>query len=288
MAQSPFADYLARFDAGDAIFTAGEEGQTLFVIQTGVVDLLGQDGEEVLATLEKGDFFGEMSLLEGTPRTYSAVAREDAEAIEIGPALFDRMIRSNIELAVRMLRKLSFRLAEAETRLTTPRPPAVAAEAAEAAPSQEAGPATPEDMQPTPGMVITDKAPPPAPEFKQAPPPAAATASTANGEPCLVNPQGDEVFPLSGSKIHVGRFDPVTGMRPEVDLTLLDLKRSVSRRHAILIHDGEGFALSEEVGALNGTEVNGDQVDPGAQVRIQHGDDVAFGGVILKFQTSTA
>ena len=80
MAQSPFADYLARYDAGDAIFTAGEEGQTLFVIQAGVIDLVGEDGKEILATLERGDFFGEMSLLEGTPRTYSAVAREDAEA----------------------------------------------------------------------------------------------------------------------------------------------------------------------------------------------------------------
>jgi len=280
MAQSPFADYLARFDAGDTIFTAGEEGQTLFVIQTGVVDLVGKDGQEVLASLEKGDFFGEMSLLEGTPRTYSAVAREDAEAIEIGPALFDRMIRSNIELAVRMLRKLSFRLAEAERRLTTPRTPAVAP-----APSQPHGQTPATVMQPTPAPRVTDGAP--APEFKPAPSAAAVAAAASNGGAFLVNPQGDEVFPLSGSKIHVGRFDPVTGMRPEVDLTLLDLKRSVSRRHAILIHDDEGFALSEEVGALNGTEVNGEQVDPGTQVRIRPGDDVAFGGVTLKFQTTT-
>ena len=39
----------------------------------------------------------------------------------------------------------------------------------------------------------------------------------------------------------MGRFDPVTEMRPEVDLTSLDLKRSVSRRHARLIRTDDGF-----------------------------------------------
>ena len=275
MAQSPFADYLARFDAGDAIFTAGEEAQTLFVIQSGVIDLVGKDGEEVLATLERGDFFGEMSLLEGTPRTYSAVAKEACEAIEIGPALFDRMIRSNIELAVRMLRKLSFRLAQAESRLTSARRPAAAADGDVAAP-----PEAPVPAEETPQ--VTDDAPPPTQEDSAGAKPAPAGAGTAY----LVHVGGDQVFPLDGTKIHVGRFDPVTGMRPEVDLTLLDMKRSVSRRHAVLSFDDEGYTVSEEVGALNGTEINGDQVDPGTQVRIRHGDKVAFGGVTFKYQTT--
>ncbi len=272
MAQSPFADYLARYDAGDAIFTAGEEGQTLFVIQAGVIDLVGEDGEEILATLERGDFFGEMSLLEGTPRTYSAVARENTEAIEIGPALFDRMIRSNIELAVRMLRKLSFRLAQAESRLTSQRQPSLATEADAAAPPEVAAPEEPP-------QVTDDSPPPPAKNSAKRPEPAPVGAGTA----CLVHGEGEEVFPLSGAKIHVGRFDPVTGMRPEVDLTLLDMKRSVSRRHAILVLDDEGYAVSEEVGALNGTEINGDQIDTGTRVRVRHGDQLAFGGVTLKF-----
>ncbi|TDI30161.1 MAG: cyclic nucleotide-binding domain-containing protein [Acidobacteria bacterium] len=275
MAQSPFADYLARFDAGDAIFTVGEEGQTLFVIQSGVIDLVAKDGEEVLSTLEKGDFFGEMSLLEGTPRTYSAVARQDAETIEIGAALFDRMIRSNIELAVRMLRKLSFRLAQAESRLSTAQRPPLAADRGVAEP--------PEAVRPEDPPQVLDDAPPPT-QKKGA---NAETAPAGQGTACLIHLEGSEVFLLQGTRVHVGRFDPVTGIRPEVDLTLLDLKRSVSRRHAILSLDDEGYTISEEVGALNGTEVNGDQVNPGAQVRIRHGDDVAFGGVILRFQTTT-
>jgi len=274
MAQSPFADYLARFDAGDAIFTAGEEAQTLFVIQAGVVDLVGSDGTEILATLERGDFFGEMSLLEGTPRTYSAVARESSEAIEIGPALFDRMIRSNIELAVRMLRKLSLRLAQAESRLTSvQRSPLAAGKAV-------AGPPEATCLKEPPRVM--DDAPLPTQEGSRY----SESVTTGAGTACLIHVEGNEVFPLSGTKIRVGRFDPVTGMRPEVDLTLLDMKRSVSRRHAILSLDDGGYTLSEEVGALNGTEINGNQVDPGARVLIRHGDSVAFGGVTLKFQST--
>ena len=95
MARSPFVDYMARFDSGETIFSSGDEGRTIFVIQSGMVDLLTPPGD-ILATLEKGDFFGEMSLLEGTPRTFTAVATQDVETIEIGAALFDRMIRKEV------------------------------------------------------------------------------------------------------------------------------------------------------------------------------------------------
>jgi CRP/FNR family cyclic AMP-dependent transcriptional regulator len=259
MARSPFVDYLARFSSGDTIFTAGDEGRTIFVIQSGVVDLVSPSGD-VLATLEKGDFFGEMSLLEGTPRTYTAVAIQEAEAIEIGAALFDRMIRSNIELAVRMLRKLSFRLADVQSRLA----PAPAVTVA-APPPEAAAPAQ-----------IHDAPPPQEQPAASAPPAKAPATRAAEGVQggWLVTPDGSEVFHITDAKVHVGRFDPVTGTRPQVDLTLLDLKRSVSRRHALMVLDDKGYRLSEEVGALNGTEM-----------RVQNGDQVAFGGVVLKFQT---
>jgi len=81
----------------------------------------------------------------------------------------------------------------------------------------------------------------------------------------------------------VGRFDPVTGTRPEVDLTLLDLKRSVSRRHALVSSDSEGYLVSEEVGALNGTSVNDRPLRPGEPVRLHDGDRLGFGGVVLLF-----
>jgi pSer/pThr/pTyr-binding forkhead associated (FHA) protein len=233
--------------------------------------------------MEKGDFFGEMSLLEGTPRPFHARAQEPTDVIEISPALFDRMIRSNIELAVRMLRKLSLRLSEAEERNRTR--PRHASPIPAARPSTEPGESAP------PPVPIRDGEPPAGrsqPEKKATATTPSPVAAVEPGTACLVNPDGPEVFPMDGPSIRVGRFDPVTGTRPEVDLTLLDLKRSVSRRHALLVADSGGFLLSEEVGALNGTLVNGQRVSTGEPVRLKDRDQLSFGGVTLVLRLSPA
>jgi pSer/pThr/pTyr-binding forkhead associated (FHA) protein len=95
---------------------------------------------------------------------------------------------------------------------------------------------------------------------------------------------GKHQFPLLSDRAAIGRFDPVTGMRPEVDLSALDINRSVSRHHARLVHEGEGYALTEEVGALNGTYVSGKRLTTGKPARLHHGDEVSFGMVKLMFQ----
>jgi len=277
MSPSPFADFIGSYDAGELLFAAGEPAHTLFVVQSGSVALeVPGDGEpEVLAIMEKGDFFGEMSLLEGTPRPFNARAQEPTDVIEISPALFDRMIRSNIELAVRMLRKLSLRLSEAEER-NRARPRKVASPSVEE-PATEISAAAPPTVSDGNGDRPGAAASTPPAEPDTARPVDAGTA-------CLINPDGPEVFPMDGSNIRVGRFDPVTGTRPEVDLTLLDLKRSVSRRHALLVADDGSFLLSEEVGALNGTLLNGERLSTGEPVRVQDGDQLSFGGVTLVVQ----
>ena len=110
-----FTDYLARFTAGHPIFEEGEVGTEMYVIQSGTVEIFKRSrrGEEkLLATLEKGDFFGEMSILEDVARTASARAKTDVELVRINQTTFDEMLRHNAEIAVRMLRKLSRRLRE--------------------------------------------------------------------------------------------------------------------------------------------------------------------------------
>ena len=112
---SGFADYLMKMPAGKAIFNEGEVGTEMYVIQSGSVEIFKKNrkGEEkILATLEKGDFFGEMSILEDVPRTASARAKTDCELVRINQTTFDEMLRHNAEIAVRMLRKLSRRLRE--------------------------------------------------------------------------------------------------------------------------------------------------------------------------------
>ena len=63
-------------ERGETIFREGDPGDTMYLIQTGAVEIsrMGKDGEVALALLEKGDFFGEMVLLDSLPRSTTARA----------------------------------------------------------------------------------------------------------------------------------------------------------------------------------------------------------------------
>src|SRR5881296_2222286 len=101
-AANPFQNLIVSFAPGERIFTEGEVGATMFIVQSGRARLFheSEGGSVEIAEMEKGDFFGEMSLLEGTARNHSAEAVEPTELIEINSTTFDRMIRGNIEIAV--------------------------------------------------------------------------------------------------------------------------------------------------------------------------------------------
>jgi hypothetical protein len=80
------------------------------------------------------------------------------------------------------------------------------------------------------------------------------------------------VFPVFKSDALIGRFDSVTGMRPEVDLTNEDQSRNISRRHArLVIKDGKPF-VAEEIGTMNGTFLNGKKLANGVLTPI--GDEL--------------
>ncbi len=112
--------------------------------------------------------------------------------------------------------------------------------------------------------------------------PESAPTSAATGR--LVVEGGGAVFPLGGEQVLVGRYDPVTEIQPEIDLTGVDTKRSVSRRHSRLTYSKEGWKVAEEVGALNGTFVNGVRLAPGQQALLRDGDVISFGMVRVVFR----
>jgi pSer/pThr/pTyr-binding forkhead associated (FHA) protein len=87
-----------------------------------------------------------------------------------------------------------------------------------------------------------------------------------------------------GGPAAVGRVDPVTGIQPEVDLTVLDAGRSSSRRHARLYRENGNLWLVEEIGTLNGTFVNGARIDTAVPVAVAVGDVLRFGLVELLFE----
>src|SRR5580693_5874168 len=107
--------------AGSFLFREGDLGTDMFIIQEGKIEILNRmsDEDRVLATLEKGDFFGEMSVLEDMPRAASARALTDAKLLQINGSTFDQMLQGNPEIAVRMMRKLSRRLRETDELLKT-------------------------------------------------------------------------------------------------------------------------------------------------------------------------
>ena len=86
----------------------------MYIIRSGHVAIKKRvpHGEIVVAELEKGDFFGEMAMLERIPRTAGAEMVEDGDLIVIGSEVFGDMVKNNPEIAVRMLRKYSLRLRE--------------------------------------------------------------------------------------------------------------------------------------------------------------------------------
>ena len=204
----------------------------------------------VLSTLEKGDFFGEMSVLEDLPRTASARAKTDVELVRINGATFDTMLKSNTEIAIRMMRKLSRRASRRLRRCWRRR---------------WAG-ACPRRRRPAPRRKV--------PQPRSDPCRLVATDGAAE---FFLNREGDTL---------VGRADPVTGITPDVDLTPLDSQRSTSRRHAKLYQMGGTFYVMEEIGVMNGTFVNDNRLATGAPMAIQNGDILKFGLVPLTFYSA--
>ena len=254
--KNPFARFLTHFKTGSVLFREGDHGEDMFIIQSGRVAIKKQvgDSETTLAVMEKGDFFGEMAVLERLPRSASAEVVEDADIIVISGETFGDMIKANPEIAVRMLRKYSIRLREANKQIEH-----ILAQGGGQAEPQREVPATPP-----------------------------ATAGTIQAEAVayfLSNATGN-VFPVLRAENLIGRFDSVTGMRPEIDLTNEDTHRNVSRRHARLVVKDGRFFVAEEIGTMNGTFLNGQKLPNAVLTPIKDGDELTLCRLPLTFKTS--
>jgi CRP/FNR family cyclic AMP-dependent transcriptional regulator len=116
-------DALERFattvPAGAVLFREGEAGEVMFVIQSGEVEIHRRIGEHdrVLAVLGPGEFFGEMALLSGRPRSASAVVRTTARLVSVTATTLDAMLRGRPEIALRMIKSLTGRLDRANQQI---------------------------------------------------------------------------------------------------------------------------------------------------------------------------
>jgi len=257
-----FARFLKHFPKGSVLFNEGDEGEDMYIIRSGQVAIKKRvpHGEIVLAVLEKGDFFGEMALLERIPRTAGAEMVEDGDLIVIGSDVFGDMVKSNPEIAVRMLRKYSLRLRETTKQI----------EELKASGGEAVSPSGPTLERP-----ITEPPRPTAPQQAEA---IAYFISKASGN----------VFPVFKSDSLIGRYDSVTGQTPEVDLTHEDSARNISRRHArLVLKEGKPF-VAEEIGTMNGTYLNGQRLQTGVLTPIKDGDDLTLCRLGLTFRLPAA
>jgi len=118
--QSPmFAKFGKRFAAGTVLFREGDKGEEMFILQSGKVKISKKirGVEKTLATLEKGEFFGEMAILNDKPRSATAETVEDCDMLVIDRKTFETLIRSNVEIAIRFIKRLADRLRETNDQM---------------------------------------------------------------------------------------------------------------------------------------------------------------------------
>jgi len=116
---SMFAKFGKKFPTGTVLFREGDRGEEMYILQSGKIKISKKirGVEKTLATLEKGEFFGEMAILNDKPRSASAETIEECEMLVIDRKTFETLLRSNVEIAIRFIKRLADRLRETNDQM---------------------------------------------------------------------------------------------------------------------------------------------------------------------------
>ena len=110
-----------RYSSGSFIITENEgPPYSMYIILAGSVKVLKNHGdynETVMATLQAGDFFGEMSLYLGQPRAATVLTQEETTVLEIDETNAKIILREYPELTENVMRSLCMRIADLNHRL---------------------------------------------------------------------------------------------------------------------------------------------------------------------------
>lgn len=107
-----------RLNAGEILFNEGDKGDVMYLIKEGQVKItkgMGPD-ERVLAVLKEGDFFGEMAIIDGSPRSATATAIVPTSLLIIDKETFKAKVREN-PLIEYILETLTKRLRNADEQI---------------------------------------------------------------------------------------------------------------------------------------------------------------------------
>ena len=111
-----------QFENGNYIFLEDSDGEQCFFVLEGSVKVtrLSKDGREViLAMLNEGDFFGEMSLLDGESRSANVIALEKTKVLTLDRNDFIAVINDYPSIAVQLLKELARRLRKSDRQIAS-------------------------------------------------------------------------------------------------------------------------------------------------------------------------
>jgi CRP-like cAMP-binding protein len=122
-----FSRFTRVFQSDEIIFSEFEPGDTFYLIQSGRVKLLKNDGEfeRTLDILQPPEMFGEMAILEGSPRSASAIALDEVKTLEFNAQNFEILMTGNPQIGINLMRIFSKRIYDSNRRfmiLTLPNP----------------------------------------------------------------------------------------------------------------------------------------------------------------------
>lgn len=105
-------EHVKEYGDGELIFSEGDDGRELYIIQQGevLIKKTSQTGDLTMAEFHRGDFFGEMALLQGIPRYASAYARGKTKLLILQPGGFLLKLRRDPTFAFEMIQQLSARV----------------------------------------------------------------------------------------------------------------------------------------------------------------------------------
>jgi len=110
----------AHFRPGDFVFRQGEPALNFYSVEKGTLDIIrttDEGKEELVAVLGPGDFFGEMALIEGRPRSASVRARTEVEVTTLGAQVFSRVSKALAPLQQRLVETIRQRTTRVWTRM---------------------------------------------------------------------------------------------------------------------------------------------------------------------------
>jgi len=129
MDMAAFGRFARTFQPGEMIFSEFEPGDTFYLIQAGRVQLVKLIGdiEKTLDILQPSEMFGEMAILENSPRSATAIALDAVKVLEFNSQNFDILMMGNPQIALKLLKMFCKRIYDSKRRfmiLTLEEPPA--------------------------------------------------------------------------------------------------------------------------------------------------------------------